>query len=146
MFLSIAILWRPTSNNRKLALSDELAQTEEEADLYDVDALLPHGEGDEGADELKDSYPMRRRSVSERSQEEVVFEVGSDDEDERHVQSRRGDPKSRYREQGEDEERERLRYSEGDDRQLDITTQHGDMSPTSFDAPPPEYRRSTKND
>jgi len=129
-------------------LSDELPQSEDEAGMYDVDALLPDSER-EGADELKDTYPMRRRSLSRNEEEEgVMFEVGSDDDEENHV---RGKHDTRFGsrgkgEDGDEDERERLRYSEGDDRQLDITTQHGDMSPTAFDAPPPEYRRSTKND
>jgi hypothetical protein len=138
-----------------LVLSDEVPQTDgddDEAGMYDVDALLPGGERDEeGADELKsESFPMRRRtsvSSSIRDHDEVVFEVGSDDEEERPGHGTRGPVKKRYEDETEDEgERARLRYSEGDDRQLDITTQHGDLSPTSFDAPPPEYRRSTKND
>ncbi|GAA5892607.1 uncharacterized protein JCM6883_007412 [Sporobolomyces salmoneus] len=144
-FSSIAFLWRPCKKNRKLALSEDpmagVRDPEDEAGMYDVDALLPRGEGEEdGADELKDSYPMRRRSTSSvRETEGVMFEVGSDDEDERGGRNGKG----RY-EEDEDDERRRLRYS--DDRQLDITTQHEDMSPTSFDAPPPEYRRSDKND
>lgn len=162
VFIVIAILWRPSPSNRKLALaSDDSAMmaaaerdTEDEAGMYDVDALLPRGEGDDddaGADELKDTYPMRRRRSNSSSRgpggsrDEVVFEVGSDDDEgDRHVRRDGGTTaKSRY-EQGGDVERERLRYS--DDRQLDITTQHEDMSPTSFDAPPPEYRRSNKDD
>lgn len=118
--------------------------------MYDVDALLPGGEGDEAAaEELKETYPMRRRSTSSYrgEQEEVVFEVGSDDEDENRGGKKGGTRKHQYQDrEGEDDETERLRYSEGDDRQLDITTQHGDMSPTNFDAPPPEYRRNNKND
>ncbi|GAA5927692.1 uncharacterized protein JCM15063_005970 [Sporobolomyces koalae] len=137
VFSSIAILWRPTSNNRKLTLSDELAQTEDEADLYDVDALLPRGEGGEDADELKDSFPMSRRSDAVRD-ERVMFEVGSDDEEERSG-ARRG----RSEDDGSDDERRRLRYSEGDDRQLDITTQHDDRD--SMDAPP-EYRKNGSKD
>ncbi|GAA6004977.1 hypothetical protein JCM11491_002296 [Sporobolomyces phaffii] len=155
VFGAIAVLWRPSGNNRKLALSDEAARADDdEAGMYDVDALLPGGDRDEeGADELKsESFPMRRRtsvSSSMRDHDEVVFEVGSDDDDEqRHGSAKKG-IKKRYEDEGattDDDERARLRYSEGDDRQLDITTQHSDQSPTSFDAPPPEYRRNTKND
>lgn len=150
VFLAISILWRPSSNNRKLGLSeDQLCVGRSDED--EIDGLLrSSGHGEEEADELKDSIPLtsrgRRRSNStiHESDREIVFEVGSEDGDEPPQ-----DTKRKYRDESGGvggEETERLRYSEGDDRQLDITTQHEDLSPTSFDAPPPEYRRSTKND
>ncbi|GAA5967802.1 hypothetical protein JCM3765_001442 [Sporobolomyces pararoseus] len=136
VFLSISILWRPSSNNRKLGLSEDQAVIRSEED--EVDALLRNsGQGEEEADELKDSIPLtrRRRSDSNQSRDrEVMFEVGSDDGVEEERDSKRGRG-TRYRDHD----------GEQDEEQLDIVTQHGDMSPTNFDAPPPEYR-SSKND
>ncbi|CEQ42630.1 SPOSA6832_04486 [Sporobolomyces salmonicolor] len=141
VFFSIAFLWRPTGHNRLLALSHELAQTEDEADLYDVDAMVPEDER-EDAGELKDAFPLK--SVRRDGEEDVVFEVGSDDDEESAVEGRKDSARPRRSDSGGDEdERQRLRFSEEDDDDLDITTQHGQES-AGLDAPP-EYR-SYKND
>lgn len=87
-FVSIAYLWRPTERNRYLAMSDELAQDEEAADEYDVqaterDAAL--GEDDDGGKEWVphndggDAVPLQLRRVGDQT---VVFDIGEDEEDE----------------------------------------------------------------
>ncbi|GAA5872115.1 hypothetical protein JCM1840_006322 [Sporobolomyces johnsonii] len=143
VFFSIAFLWRPTGHNRLLALSQELAQTEDEADLYDVDAMVPDDER-EDAGELKDSFPLKSVRRDEDEDEDVVFEVGSDDDEESAVEGRKDSARPRRSDGGGNEdERQRLRFSDEDDDDLDITTQHGQEG-EGFEAPP-EYR-SYKND
>ena len=70
VFSSIAFLWRPSANNKRLAMSSELATDEAEADQYDVDALEREHD--------KDAIPLRGVN------QDVVFDLGeSDEEDER---------------------------------------------------------------
>jgi len=82
VFTATAYLWRPTGSNRYLAMSDELAQDEEDAEDYDLDALeargQPHALNADGIPEAPRSNG-RRRGVGE---DETVFEIGEDDEDE----------------------------------------------------------------
>ncbi|KAK4703861.1 chitin deacetylase, partial [Phenoliferia sp. Uapishka_3] len=68
VFCAIAFLWRPTANNRRLALSDELPTDEQGAEDYEVDAL-----DRDGSD--KEAIPLN--SVG---RDEVVFDVGEDEE------------------------------------------------------------------
>ena len=78
VFASIAFLWRPSANNKRLAMSSELATDEAEADQYDVDALEREHD--------KDAIPLR--GVNEN----VVFDLGeSDEEDERGAGSGRAE-------------------------------------------------------
>ncbi|PLW21647.1 hypothetical protein PCANC_01096 [Puccinia coronata f. sp. avenae] len=86
-FVSISYLWRPTERNRYLAMSDELAQDEEAADEYDVQATERDGalgEDDDGGKEWvpegdgRDAVPLQLRRVGE---EHVVFDIGEDDDD-----------------------------------------------------------------
>ncbi|GAA6062570.1 hypothetical protein JCM10212_004883 [Sporobolomyces blumeae] len=149
VFFAIAALWVPTRNNRRLSLSDEVAQTEDEADLYDVDRLLPDDER-EDAEDVKDSFAMgsvsRRSSSGGRDEDrEVVFEVGSDDDEETHLNGtrRKNGSGSRARGGRASDGGGSRRWSEAEDRNLDITTQHGEGG--GYDAPPPEYR-SSKHD
>ncbi|KAG8921000.1 hypothetical protein FRC02_000489 [Tulasnella sp. 418] len=44
VFVVIAFLWRPTGSNRRLAMSDELAQDEEDAEDYDLETIQERGE------------------------------------------------------------------------------------------------------
>lgn len=73
VFSAIAFLWRPTSNNQRLALSDELPTDEREADEFDVDSL----ERDAGD---KDAVQMRGLRG-----DNVVFDVGDDEDEEKGV-------------------------------------------------------------
>ncbi|KEP53436.1 lung seven transmembrane receptor [Rhizoctonia solani 123E] len=74
VFTSIAFLWRPTGHNRRLAMSDELAQDDDGAGEYDLEAIRPDGMGPS-----EEHLPGMREPLR---QEEVVFEIGDDDEDE----------------------------------------------------------------
>ncbi|KAH7334498.1 lung seven transmembrane receptor-domain-containing protein [Rhizoctonia solani] len=75
VFSSIAFLWRPTGNNRRLAMSDELAQDDDAAGEYDLESIRPGGPGGLSEEHLPGvREPLR--------QEEVVFEIGDDDDDE----------------------------------------------------------------
>jgi hypothetical protein len=93
VFTATAYLWRPTGSNRRLAMSDELAQDEEDAEDYDLDALesrgQPHPLNADGIPEAPSSG--RRRGVGE---DDLVFEIGEDDDDDdgrgRTPMSRRG--------------------------------------------------------
>ncbi|KAK4057820.1 hypothetical protein OIO90_001039 [Microbotryomycetes sp. JL221] len=84
-FTLIAFLWRPTSSNTRLALSDELPTDELDADQYDVDAM--EQENQVGLDKINgghESVPLTKvgggRMRNGRGQ--VMFEVGSDDDEE----------------------------------------------------------------
>ncbi|GAA5986074.1 hypothetical protein JCM11641_005548 [Rhodosporidiobolus odoratus] len=134
-FFAVAFLWRPTGSNRRLALSDELPMSENEADMYDVDGMLPE-EDREDAGELRETYPLRRLS---EQRDEVVFEVGSDEEEEAATPRR----KRRSGDGAVDQERKGLML--GDDA-LDITTQHADGKHSGGLDAPPEYRTTYKDD
>lgn len=110
VFVSIAWLWRPTSNNRMFAMSTELAQDDADAEDYEIDDLeaqtghVPlersdsreyvHGEppayGDEDEEERKrlfTGHKGRRGTIGEND-DNVVFSMGDlsdseDDDDER---------------------------------------------------------------
>jgi hypothetical protein len=78
--VAAAYLWRPTGSNRRLAMSDELAQDEEDAEDYDLDALESRGQPHPlNADGIPEAPRSGRRRVGE---DELVFEIGEDDEDE----------------------------------------------------------------
>lgn len=64
-------MWRPTANNRRLALSDELPTDDTDGhDEFDVDAL-------EREEELKNGGSVRMRGLGEDS---VVFDVGEEED------------------------------------------------------------------
>jgi len=113
-FASIAYLWRPSENNRRLAMSDELAQDEEDAEDYDLEALerrtsARSGEDDESDDD--DATLVSRRGPASLADDGVVFEIGdqeeeeSDDEESGH---RRKPERRMSREAGTDRERQGL--------------------------------------
>lgn len=140
VFFSIAFLWRPTGENRRLALSDELPTDELDADRYDVDAM----EAGTGDDEDGDKVPLRSvrthggAGIRDRDQQ-VVFDVGSDGEDEDddddapRAKRRSGDSSGG----GGHGEHQRLRLDDSDDEDAagDITN----MSSERRGGPPPEY-------
>ncbi|KAG8760678.1 hypothetical protein FRC14_002359 [Serendipita sp. 396] len=80
IFVATAYLWRPTGSNRRLAMSDELAQDEEDAEDYDLDALesrgQPHPLNADGIPEAPRSAGRRR--VGE---DDTVFEIGEEEDD-----------------------------------------------------------------
>ncbi|TDL28022.1 hypothetical protein BD410DRAFT_739394 [Rickenella mellea] len=92
-FASIAYIWRPTGSNRRLAMSEELAQEDEDAEDYDLEAI-ERRVGDRDDDEA--TLVGRRGPASVLSEDAVVFEIGdqelSDDEDNiKTPQKRRSD-------------------------------------------------------
>jgi flagellar biosynthesis/type III secretory pathway M-ring protein FliF/YscJ len=78
VFSSIAFLWRPTGNNRRLAMSDELAQDEDAAGEYDLESMRPGGLGGPSEENLVGENGGARAPLR---QEEVVFEIGDEDDD-----------------------------------------------------------------
>jgi len=95
-FWSIAYLWRPTENNRRLAMSDEIAQEDEDAEDYDLEALQHRTDARED-DEV--TLVNNRREHEALAEDEVVFEIGdedggSDEEADSPSKKRRGERKS----------------------------------------------------
>lgn len=95
-------------------MSDEIAQDEEEAEDYDMDALESRGQPHPlNADGIPQA-PPRRRSLGE---EDVVFEIGeerdSDDEEGPRRTPRSGRPGRSADLEGGQEEREGLMSSGG---------------------------------
>ncbi|KAG8889360.1 hypothetical protein FRB98_004644 [Tulasnella sp. 332] len=97
VFITIAFFWRPTGSNRRLAMSDELAQDEEDAEDYDLEAIQVRGERAKmeammGIDEMgaRGGAPQEGR-IALRGDDgdddgDTVFEIGdegSDDEGDR---------------------------------------------------------------
>jgi flagellar biosynthesis/type III secretory pathway M-ring protein FliF/YscJ len=75
VFTGIAFLWRPTGNNTRLAMSDELAQ-DDDAEDYDLESMQRRGPGNGMA-------PPSQENLSGREalrQDEVVFEIGDEDD------------------------------------------------------------------
>jgi len=95
-FWSIAYLWRPTENNRRLAMSDEIAQEDEDAEDYDLEALQRRTDARED-DEI--TLVNNRREHETLAEDHVVFEIGdedpgSDDEADNASKRRRAERKS----------------------------------------------------
>jgi len=87
VFAAIAFLWRPTGHNRRLAMSTELAQDEDDADgrdaeAYDLETIergaLVKDDNDEGGIMLHGGEESLRTPIGE---DDVVFEIGDDDEE-----------------------------------------------------------------
>jgi len=76
-FVSIAYLWRPSENNRRLAMSDEIAQDEEDAEDYDLESLEHRHRGRD-----EDEVTLRGDDHGPVADDDVVFEIGDDDENE----------------------------------------------------------------
>lgn len=108
VFVSTAYLWRPTGSNRRLAMSDELAQDEEDAEDYDLDALESRGQPHPlNADGIPEAPRSGRRGVGD---DETVFEIGEEEDDEdgrgRTPLSRGQRPKPRTSDEGPRDEHE----------------------------------------
>lgn len=90
VFSTIAYIWRPSENNARLAMSDEIAQDEEEAEDYDMAALEDRMKGDDDDDDA-DAHTLvengngngrgRRRGRNSLGDDGVVFEIGDQDSD-----------------------------------------------------------------
>ncbi|KAI6012488.1 lung seven transmembrane receptor-domain-containing protein [Pisolithus orientalis] len=109
-FWSIAYLWRPTENNRRLAMSDEIAQEDEDAEDYDLEALQDRTAARED-DEI--TLVNNRREPDPLAENHVVFEIGdedagSDDESDATKKRRGGERKSVEELEGSTDEREGL--------------------------------------
>ncbi|KAG2076869.1 hypothetical protein BDR04DRAFT_1089135 [Suillus decipiens] len=118
-FWSIAYLWRPSENNRRLAMSDEIAQEDEDAEDYDLDTLQQRTVARED-DEV--TLVNSRRETEALAEDHVVFEIGdedigSDDEGEAAVKKRHGGERrpSGDKQDGADEERQGLIHKDRDE-------------------------------
>ncbi|KAJ6621161.1 lung seven transmembrane receptor-domain-containing protein [Mycena sp. CBHHK59/15] len=119
-FTSISYLWRPSANNRRLAMSDEIAQDEEDAEDYDLESMGNRSRiPDEDDDDAATLVGGRRGGRDVVADDNVVFEIGdedgaSDDEEEMKKRRRRlsGEPRS-----AEDERRGLMNDGEGRGRE-----------------------------
>ncbi|KIM88622.1 hypothetical protein PILCRDRAFT_2830 [Piloderma croceum F 1598] len=106
-FSAIAYLWRPTPNNRRLAMFDEIAQDEEDAEDYDLEALEHRTQA---RDDDDDATLVGRRGPDSLAEDHVVFEIGdedagSDEDDDSHKKRRSGQKGTTEHRQREDDER-----------------------------------------
>ncbi|GBE77694.1 hypothetical protein SCP_0105760 [Sparassis crispa] len=132
-FVAIAWLWRPSVNNRRyvvllltsrscayllvistLAMFDELAQADEDAEDYDLEALEHRMDGRGDIDD--DAATLVGRGGGSLAEDAVVFDIGeeeahdgSDDEDDVNAKKRRA---ALQRHEGDDHEREGLMKDE----------------------------------
>lgn len=108
-FCAIAYTWRPSENNRRLAMSDELATDEADADEFEIDTLRDNRLEDEEHTDGKDGPPRGYNGVGN---DEVVFDIGeeADSEEEGDV-GRNGPSNKGKKDEGTREENERLRSS-----------------------------------
>ncbi|KAI9632189.1 major facilitator protein [Dioszegia hungarica] len=91
-FAAVAWLWRPTRDNVRFAMSQELAQDENEADAedYEIDSLergthqrLGTGDDiDDGDDDGEEGGRKGQSGVGSVREENVVFQMGEDSDDE----------------------------------------------------------------
>jgi len=80
-FAAIAWLWRPSPNNRRLAMFDEIAQDEEDAEDYDLESLERRTEA-RGPPEDDDTATLVGRAPGSLAEDAVVFEIGDEEGDE----------------------------------------------------------------
>ncbi|OJA19821.1 putative mannosyltransferase [Rhizopogon vesiculosus] len=115
-FWGIAYLWRPSENNRRLAMSDEISQEDEDAEDYDLEAIHHRTVARED-DEI--TLVNSRREPEALAEDHVVFEIGDEDvgsDDEGEAKKWRGERRaSGDKEVGEDEEREGLMHKDRDE-------------------------------
>ncbi|CDS01604.1 hypothetical protein [Sporisorium scitamineum] len=85
VFSAIAWVWRPTGNNMRLAMSDELATDDDPtAEGYEVDTFAARGPDGPDSDDEDDDIEAKKTSqgnVRGAPNSDVVFEIG-DEEDE----------------------------------------------------------------
>ncbi|KAJ6575316.1 lung seven transmembrane receptor-domain-containing protein [Mycena capillaripes] len=108
-FSAISYLWRPSANNRRLAMSDEIAQDEEDAEDYDLEAMGERGGiKDEDDDDTATLVGSRRGGHDAVAEDNVVFEIGDEDggsDDEEEMKKRRRRLSGEQQRSGEDERR-----------------------------------------
>lgn len=80
-FMAIGYLWRPSPNNRRLAMFDEIAQDEEDAEDYDMEALERRTDAMHDDDDAATLVESNRIPHS-MPRDEVVFEIGDEDDHE----------------------------------------------------------------
>lgn len=76
-FTGIAYLWRPSANNSRLLMSDELAQDEEDAEDYDLDAIESRTDALRRDDD--EVTLVGGRGAASVNDDAVVFEIGDED-------------------------------------------------------------------
>ena len=74
-------------NNRRLAMSDELAQDEEDAEDYDLEALEHRTRAREEDDD--DATLVGRRGPDSIAEDHVVFEIGDEDDEDPETPSKK---------------------------------------------------------
>jgi len=79
-FGAISFLWRPSDNNRRLAMSDEIAQDENDAEDYDLESLN-HRQRLRDDDDEATLVGTRNGGPHALAEDQVVFEIGDEDED-----------------------------------------------------------------
>lgn len=103
-FIAISFLWRPTANNRRLAMSDEIAQEDEEAEDYDLESIQLRSQQRDDDDDAATLVGGRPGGPDTISEDHVVFEIGDeDDEDDDASKKRRANRLSGEDHGGEDE-------------------------------------------
>jgi len=92
-FVLIAFLWRPSENNRRLAMSDEIAQDEEDAEDYDLEAIQSRtpvrDDDDDDDDDAATLVGGRRGNPNSLTEDNVVFEIGDEDDDDDEASKKR---------------------------------------------------------
>ncbi|KAJ3573040.1 hypothetical protein NP233_g2678 [Leucocoprinus birnbaumii] len=76
----ISYLWRPSDNNRRLAMSDEIAQDENDAEDYDLESLNHRQRLRDDDDD--DATLVGSRRIPSVAEDQVVFEIGDEDDEE----------------------------------------------------------------
>ncbi|KDE09153.1 hypothetical protein MVLG_00866 [Microbotryum lychnidis-dioicae p1A1 Lamole] len=139
VFFSVAWIWRPTSRNRRLALSDEVPTDELDAEHYDVDAISRGEHEDDEDDGDDDDENLALKRIGNRDDDgRVVFDVGSDEDEEEAIGGRR-------RSERRSGEEARLNQRENDsDGEGDISGnrhERNSSSASSHRSGPPKYSR-----
>ncbi|ETW87041.1 hypothetical protein HETIRDRAFT_468833 [Heterobasidion irregulare TC 32-1] len=113
-FVLIAYLWRPSANNRRLMMSDELAQDDDDAEDYDLESMQRRTMS-RPRDDDEATLVGAHHGANPLHDDAVVFEIGdedahdlSDDEDDvaKQRSARRASPQ--HHEDGSDDERDGL--------------------------------------
>jgi hypothetical protein len=107
-FSAIAFLWRPSENNRRLAMSDELAQDEEDAEDYDPESLELRSRRRDDDDDDDDATLVgnRRGGPEPLPSDQVMFDIGDDEDDDDPTSPKKR--KSQENHSGRTEERQGL--------------------------------------
>lgn len=76
-FGGIAYMWRPSANNSRLLMSDELAQDDEDAEDYDLEAIEHRTSARRRDDD--EATLVGGRGAASINEDAVVFEIGDED-------------------------------------------------------------------